>query len=181
MSCFDEMLFPSEVIFCQVKRHWIVGIIPGTGSVILGFSSLTLFFMAHRWVEGLEGQVAAVLFPALYMIWAAILAAIAFLVIYSRQLLLTDRRILIQYGSVFSRVRQIQLDRLELATATQGRVAKLLNYGTVCLVAGGATITLPWISRARTFAHRAESARYAYTLQELELFAGRSGRLVTMQ
>ena len=132
MAEFEKELFSNEKMLHQAKRHWIASLLPAVFGAFLFASGLLMGKLRLQIGED-EERSGALLMPVLYLIVSLLLFGLAVRLRASPQLAITNLRVIVIVGLIYSRALTMPITAIEDVRMEQGVFGKMLGYSKITI------------------------------------------------
>lgn len=126
MAYIDQNLLPDEKILYRTKKHFIIFLIP----VIWTLGAVFFYFNSNPMVV----KISLIFVIAALFTWLN-----AFLIYYTSDFAVTNKRISMKEGFFFRHANDTRLTTIANVTVNQSLLGQILNYGTVVINTFGGT------------------------------------------
>jgi uncharacterized membrane protein YdbT with pleckstrin-like domain len=125
MGYIEQSLVPGETVVYRAKLHWIIFLWP----------VIFLLIAILSFLGGKDSAGVGVFFLTVGLIWGLN----SYAKFFSSEFGLTNRRVLVKYGSFRRHSLELMLPKLESTAVDQGIPGRIFGYGTIIVGVTGVT------------------------------------------
>jgi hypothetical protein len=142
-------LIPNETLLYRTHFHWIIMFWPAVLAILFSLLGVVALIALPARGGSTEGSSLLAAVGLFSVVVAAAISVIAYLRWESREVILTNRRLILISGTIGTQMGLNELEGVESATLRQNLLGKVLGYGTVVAYqAGGSVRFMKTIPRA---------------------------------